>query len=189
MKTIYLETERLILRDHQIEDCMTHHELLSDAESMYYMQDIMTHSMDESRKNLMISITENYNPDRTMYFLRAQRKDTGEHIGEVGYTVKEFTPQGKLVHLGYFIRKKYWNHGYTTEAVKALLEYAFTENDVMVVQSGCIADNIASWHVMEKCGMVREAVHKMNEWHDGKLRDRMEYRITKEEWMTQHNSK
>lgn len=187
MQTICLETERLILREHQIEDCETHHELLSDAESMYYVQDLMNHSMVESRKNLMMAIVESYNPERVYYFLRLEKKDTKEHIGEIGYTVKQFTPVGKIVQLGYFTRKKCWNHGYTTEAVKALLEFAFTQDQVAVVQTGCIADNIGSWHVMEKSGFTREAVHKSNEWHDGRLRDRFEYCITKEEWLSQHS--
>lgn len=182
MESIKLETKRLILRDHVNEDLKSHHELFSDPESMYYLQDLMTHSLEESRMNLMTAIDECYNPERTMYFLRLEKKDTKEHLGEVGYTVKSFTPVGKIVHLGYFIHTNYWNQGYTTEAVSELLRYAFEENDVVLVQTGCLKENIGSWHVMEKCGMVKEAEHKCNEWHDGQLKDRLEYRMLKEEW-------
>lgn len=182
MEPIKLETKRLILRDHVNEDLKSHHELFSDPESMYYLQDLMTHSLEESLMNLMTAIDECYNPERTMYFLRLEKKDTKEHLGEVGYTVKAFTPVGKIVHLGYFIHTNYWNQGYTTEAVSELLRYAFEENDVVLVQTGCLKENIGSWHVMEKCGMVKEAEHKCNEWHDGQLKDRLEYRMLKEEW-------
>ena len=187
MEPIELETKRLILRDHVIEDLETHHELFSDTQTMYYLQDLMTHSMEESHKNLMLAMNEVYNSERTMYFLRMEEKETKEHIGEVGYTVKSFTPVGKIVHLGYFIRKKYWNQGYTTEAVKEMLRYAFVENEVVVVQTGCISDNVSSWYVMEKCGMVREAEHKCNEWHENLLKDRFEYRMLKEEWLHKMN--
>lgn len=183
MQKIYMETKRLILREHEIDDCETHHELLSDPEDMYYLQDLMTHSMQESRENLMTAIVETYNPKRTMYFLRIEKKETREFIGEIGYTVVAFTPVGKIVHLGYFTKKKFWNQGYVTEAVKAVLEYAFIKNDVIVVRSGCLTENLGSWHVMENCGMIREAEHKWSEWHDGMLKNRYEYRITKEEWI------
>ncbi len=53
---VQLETARMILRDHRQEDFESHHALLSDPEVMYYLPDIMTHSREESLKDLMISV-------------------------------------------------------------------------------------------------------------------------------------
>lgn len=182
MSEITLETNHLIIRQHRIEDCSSHHELLSDEEGMYYLPEIRTSSIEESRRNLMHAIVESYNPERTDLFLRMEERETGELVGEIGYDVVQNTPVGRIVHLGYFTKKKFWNHGYTTEAVQALLRYAFTMDNVVVVRTGCLTENIGSWKVMEKCGMLREAHHRCYVWHDGALKDRYEYAITKEEW-------
>ncbi len=95
----------MILRDHRQEDFESHHALLSDPEVMYYLPDIMTHSREESLKDLMISVEAVSAQPRKEYFLRMEDKETGELIGETGYTVLEETPVGKLVHAGYFSKE------------------------------------------------------------------------------------
>ena len=53
---VSLLTERLIIRDLNINDLENHHELLSDSTVMYYLQDIKTNSLEESKKNLLQAI-------------------------------------------------------------------------------------------------------------------------------------
>ena len=179
---INLHTERTIIRDHCYEDLLPHHALFSDKTAMYYLQDIATSTIEESKRNLQNAINEIDQPNRKFYFLRIEEKDSKEHIGEIGYTVTKFTPLGKLVGMGYFIRPKFWNKGYTTEALHELIRFAFEENDVLRISCGCIKDNIGSEKVMMKCGMIKEAEFKSFIWHDGKLKDRVEYRLLKSEW-------
>ena len=42
--------------------------------------------------------------------------------------------------------------------------------------------NKGSERVMQKNGLIKEADHKDYEWHDGKMKDRLEYRLLKTEW-------
>ena len=35
---------------------------------------------------------------------------------------------------------------------------------------------------MQKCGMIKEAEHIDHEWHDEKMKTRLEYRLLKREW-------
>lgn len=123
--------------------------------------------------------------DRKFYFFHIELKETHEQVGSVGYTVVDNTPRGKIVHAGYFIYPKFWSEGYVTEAFKKVLEYAFTENDVYRVTTGCLAENIGSEKVMIKCGLIKEAEHLDWEWHDGKMKTRLEYRLLKNEWQGQ----
>lgn len=180
---ITLETQRMRLRDHTLEDLKTHHALLSDDRTMYYLQDIKTNSMEESTDNLMECIESQKSNNRRQYFLRMEEKENANHIGEIGYTVTDFTPAGKLVHMGYFIYPSYWNKGYTTEAVKRLLKFAFMENGVYRVTTGCMKENEGSEQVMIKCGMVKEAHLKNAQWHDGGMKDRVLYRMLREEYL------
>ena len=60
---------------------------------------------------------------------------------------------------------------------------AFCDNDVYRVSTGCLAENIGSERVMQKCGFIKEAEHIDYEWHDGKIKTRLEYRLLKKEWL------
>ena len=109
-------------------------------------------------------------------------KDSHEQVGSIGYTVTDETSVGKLVHMGYFTYPKFWGNGYTSEALKKVLEYAFTADNVYRVTTGCLAENVGSERVMQKNGMIKEAEHVNYEWHDGKMKTRIEYRLLKNEW-------
>ena len=39
-----------------------------------------------------------------------------------------------------------------------------------------------SERVMQKNGMIKEAEHVDYEWHDGRMKNRLEYRLLKKEW-------
>ena len=179
---IKLFAERLVIRDLTIDDLENHHALISDNIVMEYLQDIKTNNIQESKENLLKAINDIDSKDRKYYFFVMENKDTKEFIGEIGYTVMENTPFGKMVHLGYFIMEKYWNKGYTTEALKRVLEYSFEENNVYRISTGCVKENISSEKVMQKNGFIKEAEYKEYIFHNGKLKDRVEYRLLKYEW-------
>ncbi len=179
---IYLTTKRMVIRDHRMEDLPEHHAMISDPEVMYYLPDIMTHSLEESRSNLEKAVAAVGRPGRKEYFLRLGDKETGELIGEAGYTVLEETPVGRLVHAGYFSLKKFWGKGYMEEAFREVLRFAFEENGVYRLTTGCDPENIGSERVMIKCGMTKEADMKRKVWFDGRMHDRVEYRMLREEW-------
>jgi ribosomal-protein-alanine N-acetyltransferase len=149
---------------------------------MRYLPDIRTKDIEESRKNLITSIEEANSSNRRLYFLRIENKTTKEYIGEIGYTVKKDTQFGKIVDMGYFIKEKYWGRGYTTEALKKVIEYAFEMDNVYRISTCCIKENIGSEKVMIKCGMTKEAEYKEYQLHENKLKDRVEYRLLKHEW-------
>ena len=66
--------------------------------------------------------------------------------------------------------------------MKKVLEYAFTQDNVYRVTTGCLAENKGSERVMQKNGLIKEAEHIDYEWHDGKMKTRLEYRLSKHEW-------
>ena len=175
-------SDRLIIRDLSIEDLENHHELISDNIVMEYLQDIKTNNISDSKENLLKTINDIESDNRKYYFFVIEDKITKEFIGEIGYTVIQNTPFGKLVDMGYFIKQKYWNKGYTTEASKKVIEYAFNENNVYRIRIGCIKENINSEKIVKKCGFIKEAEFKEYVLHNGKLKDRVEYRLIRNEW-------
>jgi len=152
---------------------------------MYYLQDIMTHTKDESLKNLETAIDEAQSPNRTKYFFTIEHSETGAFIGSIGYTVSKVTPPGKFAHAGYFICPEYQGQGFVTEAFNEVIRFAFEDDGVFRIETGCVAENKASERVMQKCGLIKEAELKQATWHDGQMKDRLQYRLLKDEWLTQ----
>lgn len=153
---IYLETERLILRDYQEDDFNEYYRLKTDSKTMYYMQDIQLATKEEAYKDFHEVLADMTKSDRKYYFMHTELKDSHEQVGSVGYTVTNDTPVGKIVGAGYFIYPKFWGKGYTTEAFQKVLEFAFSENNVYRVSTGCLAENVGSERVMQKCGLIKE---------------------------------
>ena len=179
---IKFETERLCLRDYEEADFEAYYKLKTDDETMYYMRDIELHSVEEGRKEFQEVLADMKSDRRNFYFLHKELKDTHEQVGSMGYTVIDETPVGKIVHLGYFTYPKFWGNGYASEALKKLLEFAFTKDKVYRVTTGCLKENVGSERVMQKNGMIKEAEHVDYEWHDGRMKTRLEYRLLKKEW-------
>ena len=179
---IHLETDRLILRDYRADDFDEYYRLMSDEQTMYYLPELKQSSVDSAKESFDDVLRDRDSEDRKFYFFLMELKETKETIGNVGYDVVDNTPEGRTVHLGYFSYPKIWGNGYMSEAVKRVLEFAFTEDNVSRVNTGCLTENVGSENVMKKNGMIKEAEYKDHEWHDGKLKTRVEYRLLKDEW-------
>ena len=61
-------------------------------------------------------------------------------------------PTGQSPEIGYWLGAKFWGKGYATEAVRALIDHAFTDLDCEALQSAARVTNPASRRVLEKCG-------------------------------------
>jgi len=80
-------------------------------------------------------------------------RDTGELVGTAGF----FGPPSDdgIVGLGYGIVPELRGIGLATEALTALLEFAFADARVRVVRADVSHENVASQGVMQKAGLVR----------------------------------
>ena len=54
---------------------------------------------------------------------------------------------------GYNLHYDYWNKGYTTEAMKAIINFVYRNLGVTKICANHAVDNPASGRVMEKCGL------------------------------------
>lgn len=178
-KAVELITSRLVIRDPKMSDFDGWLELLTDKVNLYYLDDICANSAEEVRARLQEAVNQAHNPDRTQYFLTAEIKETGEFIGSTGYTVIKETPAGKNVHAGYFYLSAYHGKGYATEALRAVMDYAFQDGGVYYFKTGLFADNKASERVMIKCGLIKETDYLEKAWHDGRIKERLSYSLLK----------
>lgn len=180
---IRLETPRLVLRDYIPADEEEYYQLKSDEGAMArYQWDIMVHSREEAREEFAGILADAAKAGRTFYFLRVEMKESGRQMGSVGYTVVERQPVGKLVHAGYFYFPEFWGRGYGTEAMARVVRFAFEEDGVYRLSTGCLQENRGSERIMQKCGLIKEAERPGWTWHEGGMKTRVEYRMLREEY-------
>jgi len=74
-------------------------------------------------------------------------------------------PSRTEAQLGYIFDPAYGGCGYATEAVSAMVAYAFDQLGVRRITAGCFADNLASVRILEKIGMRREQHGVGDSWH------------------------
>ena len=89
------------------------------------------------------------NPDQWEWYAiwMIELKD-GTHIGELCF--KGLDSDG-IAEIGYGISEEYQNNGYATEAVKALIQWAFNAPQVIAIEAETESENTASIRVLEKC--------------------------------------
>jgi aminoglycoside 6'-N-acetyltransferase len=91
---------------------------------------------------------------------------SGRLVGDVGLSLVDGEPG--VVKVGYTIAPAFQGRGYATEAVRALVAYAFDALGAEVVRAHADAENAPSIRVMEKAGM--------------RLAERLEHRYGDEVW-------
>jgi len=77
-------------------------------------------------------------------------RSTGDLVGDVGLSPAPGEPG--VVKVGYTVAPEFQCRGYATEAVRALVDYAFEHLGASVVRIYADGDNVASHRVAEKAG-------------------------------------
>lgn len=88
--------------------------------------------------------------------IRLKEKKT--FIGELGMRLS--TPKYNKGEIHYSLIPEFWNKGYGTEAVTALLSYGFEALDLHRIEAGVATQNFSSIKLLEKVGMTREGMHR-----------------------------
>jgi ribosomal-protein-alanine N-acetyltransferase len=70
----------------------------------------------------------------------------------------EIRMDGFRADAGYVIARQYWGNGYTTEAVKSVVQWALEQESIFRVWATCDKENIASARVLERSDMEQEGI-------------------------------
>lgn len=106
-------------------------------------------------------------------------KDNGTLVGTVGL---EVNAEHARAELGFWAGVPYWGRGYTTEAARAVVGFAFRTLGLNRVYAYSSTRNPASARVQEKIGLRREGllrghIRKWGEFHDDVVMG-----VLREEW-------
>jgi [ribosomal protein S5]-alanine N-acetyltransferase len=88
----------------------------------------------------------------------------------------------RQANIGYEIAPGYWGEGYASEAARVVVAFGFGELRLHRIWARCVAENVASYRVLEKTGMRREGRLREEEWMKGRWWDTLVYGILDHEW-------
>lgn len=175
-----LETHRLILRRFAVEDAQAMFDnWASDEEVTRFLTWPVHGSLTVSR-----AVLENWlagYEKQDFYQWAIVPKEVGLPIGSI--TVVDQDDRTKKAHIGYCIGKNWWHRGFTSEALKAVMNYLFDEVGFQRVESRHDPRNPHSGGVMRKCGMKFEGTLRRSDWNNQGICDACWYAALREEKM------
>jgi ribosomal-protein-alanine N-acetyltransferase len=145
-----LETNRLVLRTWRLDDAEVLFKIYSNPELYRFTGADPFPDVDTPRRYM------------EEYFINRQKeygfgvwavveKASGKLVGTCGLDYFDGRPEPGL---GYWFDPEYWGRGYTTEAARACVAYAFNTMNVPELASMTDPQNKASQRVLEKTGFV-----------------------------------
>jgi ribosomal-protein-alanine N-acetyltransferase len=171
MNTV-IPTKRMLLRKFTLKDAEDVLEYASDKETVRYLTWAGISDLASARK----VITDFYCNDG-VYAIEIE-----EFKKCVGCIDLRIDPNHEKASFGYVLNRYYWNHGYMTEALEALLKFSFEELELNRVEATHYVGNEGSGKVMAKCGMRQEGLALQEVKIKGVFQDVVHYGITKEQW-------
>lgn len=184
---IRIQTPRLVLREHRMDDAPALHAILSDPAATWYIPDMHRDQPGDTEGYLRSTLRDRQAHPRLRYNLAvADGQDVC--IGEVGLRHIDGPADSGCWTLGYYLRPDLWNHGLATEATEAALGFIFAQG-ARRVSASCLAENLSSRTVLWKCGFTREGMLLAHTWHDRQWKDCAVYRLLREEWIAREDAR
>ncbi len=179
-----INTERLVIKLSTIDDLDDMYLYVSNKEVMRYERE--NYETKDSFKRLLEILMEH----NIMYSLRL--KSQAKVIGHI--TLSRTNPSiNNEYNLGYIINPDYQGKGYCTEASKMMVGFAFDVLEANRVRAACNPENIPSWKVMEKIGLMKEGFYKKKFFmytdtnNNGVYTDEVTYGIHIDDWRKKNN--
>lgn len=108
--------------------------------------------------------------------------DLQPNTGFIGCIGLEVEQRFNRAELGYWVAEPYWNQGYASEAVRAVLKFGFENVGLNKVYATHYLKNPASGKVMTKNGMIKEGKLKEHVRKGDQYLTVIQYRLTQKEY-------
>lgn len=176
MNNFMIRTDRLLIRIPEMKD---------KEDFFVYRSMPEIHKYQSWRPKLISEIEEFINKNVTVYpntehtwLQLAICLNEGQMIGDIGIHFLE----DNQIEIGYTLSPKYQGNGYASEAVKAVINYAFSEWQKHRIIASVDPDNIHSVKLLERVGFRREAHFIKSFRMDDQWYDDCIYAILEDEW-------
>lgn len=174
-----LTTQRLILRPFLLTDAQRVQELAGHPKVAATTATV-PHPYLDGMAEQWISFHGEWLEKGSAITLAVVLKDSDELIGCID--LMGISKQHQKAEIGYWIGVDYWNQGYCSEAMKAVVDYGFKSLALNKITCRHMSINPASGRVMLKSGLRHEGTLREEMFKDGRFVDMEVYGILKSEF-------
>lgn len=168
-----LHSTRLLLRPFRMDDAEALFQLRSDPEQMLYLDREPMQTAGEAVE--MIARIQHDGLNGAGYNWALTEKPDSGMIGYAGiWRIDRKNSRGEI---GYMLDKNCQGNGIMTEALTAVLQFAFTKAALHSVEANVNPANARSVRLLERFGFVREAYFRENFYFQGKFLDTAVYSL------------
>ena len=170
-----LETQDLLLRRPRMKDAADIYAYASDANVARYVLWEPHRTVSETRSCLRDLIRRARAGYPSSWVIT--EKSSGKVIGTIGFIW--YSAENSSAEVGYSLSATYWNHGYATQALRAIVKEAFASLPLNRLEAQHDLRNPASGRVMQKCGFRQEGILRSRIFNKGEYVDVALYAILK----------
>ena len=151
-----IKTKRLELIPLNVTLLNSTHEYATDLDVTKYMMFLPNKTIEETKNFLeyVESCWKNLETNN-IKTLECAILYQGIHIGAVSIVI-----ENEIAEMGWILNKNYQKKGFMYEAASALKEYGINHYNIRRIIAHCDINNIPSYRLMEKLGMIRTNVQE-----------------------------
>ena len=163
-----LETDRLILREHTLADAKTWFALRHNPDVMRYIDRDSPKDIEEV-EDYIKGLIAGFEQGESMGWAIALKDSPQQMIGNIVFWRMDFP--NYRAEIGYLIDPAYWRKGLVSEALTAIIAFAFEDMKLHSIEANINPLNEASRKLLMKQGFVKEAYFREDYYFNGKFLD------------------
>ena len=174
-----IDANSIRLRALAEEDADDMHAIYSDAITMEYWGTAPTKNIQETRG--MVRRDMKAVASGQAMFWAIELKASAKVIGKC--TLWQYSENNRRAEVGYVLNREYWGGGLMTDALGAMINYAFSSLDLHRLEADTDDHNAASIALLEKLGFQREGFFR-ERWHvGGNWQDSVMLGLLRQDWL------
>lgn len=170
-----LFTPRLTLRPVRMSDAADLYEYSRDPEVARHVLWDAHRSIHQTRAYIRYLLRQYRNAAPSTFAIAL--RDTGKVVGTIGFMWVQ--PENRSAEVGYSLSRAFWNQGYMSEALRAVVDFGFGQLGLNRIEAQHECDNPASGHVMQNAGMRHEGTLRQRLYNKGRFVDVELYAIVR----------
>jgi ribosomal-protein-alanine N-acetyltransferase len=169
-----LETDRLVLRAHLIEDANAIYAMRTNEDVMRYIDRERPENIQAAR-DFIQTLNEGYTRGMNLAWAMAIKDEPQKLIGSIGYWRTDMA--NHRAEIGYMLMPQYWRKGLVAEALMKTITFGFETVNLHTICAHINPENDASRQILIKHGFEKEAYLKEAYHFKGKFMDSEIYGI------------
>lgn len=173
-----LVTKRLKLRELDEEDLPALLSIFSNPHTMKYYGSDMISNLEEV-EGMLMSFRKGFDNQQAIRF-GIECRETGNLIGTCGF--HNWAKRVNRIEIGYELKQEEEGKGYMTEALTAIISFAFRELQINRIGALIHPDNTTSRKLVTKLGFQEEGLLRDYTYASGNYMDLLMHSLLKKDW-------